>query len=176
MRRGVIAELPDEPSLLRAVRGLRARGLSRLEAYTPCMIDGLDEALGRRRSNLAAATAVGAMFGAGGGYFLEWLLNAYLYPINSGGRPPHMPLAYVPIGIEMGFLFGGFATFFAVLIVGRLVKLWEPVCDTPGFASATRSGMWVAISDDDPRFDAAVIAEVVERAGGGRIERFGDLA
>nr|HEX4316791.1 DUF3341 domain-containing protein [Kofleriaceae bacterium] len=174
MRRGVIAELPDEAALLRAVTGLRARGLSKLEAYTPCLIDGLDDALGHRRSNLAAATAVGAVCGAAGGYGLEWLLNGYLYPVQSGGRPPHMPLAFVPIGIEMGFLFGALATVIAVLVVGKLVKLWEPVCEVPGFGSATRAGMWIAVAADDARFDEAVIAEVLERSGGGALERFGD--
>jgi hypothetical protein len=170
----VIAELPDDAALLRAVRGLRGRGLTRLEAYTPCIVDGLDEALGRRWSSIAIATAAGGLGGAIGGYGLEWLLAAYLYPVHSGLRPPHMPLAFVPIGIEMGFLFGALVTFLAVLAAARLLSPWHPVFEVPGFESASRDGMWLAVDRSDPRFDAGEVASVIERAGGTTPSPFGD--
>jgi hypothetical protein len=172
--RGVMAELHDEAALVAAARELRARGVTRIEAYTPYRVDAFDDAIGTPRSRLSVAAALGALGGGSAGYALEWLFAAYLYPIDSGGRPPHMPLAFVPIGIEMGFLFGALATVIAVLVVGKLVKLWEPVCEVPGFGSATRAGMWIAVAADDARFDEAVIAEVLERSGGGALERFGD--
>jgi hypothetical protein len=173
MRAGVIAELPGELALFRAVRAIRARGWSRLEAYTPYYIEGLDEAMGRHRSPLAIATAGGALFGAIGAYALQWFLVAYLYPIDAGDRPPHMPLAYVPITIEMGFLFGGIVSFLAVLVAARLVKLWEPVNDVPGFVSATRDGFWLAIGRDDPQFDALAIESELAAAGAMRVSWFG---
>ena len=173
MRAGVIAELPGEQALVRAVGKVRGRGWTRLEAYTPYHVEGLEEALGKRRSPLAIATAAGALVGAIGAYLLQWFLVAYLYPVDSGGRPPHMPLAYVPITIEMGFLFGGFASFFGVLFAARLVKLWEPVDDVPGFASATRDGFWLAIGHDDPRFDALAIESELAAAGATRVTWFG---
>jgi hypothetical protein len=48
------------------------------------------------------AAGLGAVAGA---YGLQWLLNAYLYPLDAGGRPAHFPLAFVPITFEMGVLF-----------------------------------------------------------------------
>ena len=32
-----------------------------------------------------------------------------LYPLDEGGRPPHMPLPFTIITVEMGFLFGALA-------------------------------------------------------------------
>ena len=173
MRAGVIAELPGELELFRAVRALRGSGWTRVDAFTPYHVEGSTEALGKSRSPLAMVTAGGALAGAIGAYALQWLLAAYLYPIDSGGRPPHMPLAYVPITLEMGFLFGGIATFVGVLVAARLVKLWEPVCDVPGFTSATGDRFWLAVSRDDPRFDALAIDSVLVAAGATRVRRFG---
>ncbi len=173
MRAGVIAEYPGEAELMRAIRAARGRGWTRLEAYTPFHVEGLDEALGRHRSPLAIATAAGALFGAIGAYALQWFLGAYLPPVTSGGRPPHQPLAHEPITIEMGFLFGGFASFFGVLIASKLVKLWEPVCDVPGFGSSTRDGFWLAVGRDDPRFDALAVESELAATGATRVTWFG---
>lgn len=164
MRRGIAVEVADERALVGLTRALRERGLARLEAYTPYAIPQLDGVLGARRSPMAIVSALGAFCGALGGYALQWLLNAYLYPVDAGGRPPHMPLAFVVITVEMGFLFGGLAAFFGCLAAGRLVRLWEPIQDVEGFGSATRAGYWLAIDAEDPAFDRPAVEAVVAEA------------
>ena len=146
----IAAEYADAEALVRAARVAREKGFAQLEAYTPYAVPELDGALGRRRSPLAIAAGLGGLGGAAGGYALQWLLDAYLFPVNTGGRPPHMPLAFVPITIEMGFLFGGLFVFFACLAAARLFKLWAPIDEVPGFTSATRAGFWLAIETDFP--------------------------
>jgi hypothetical protein len=148
-----MAEYADEDALLHAIAVLRERGWTRLEAYTPHVIRHLDRALGAPKSRLSWIVAVAGVLGAAGGYFLQWWLNAYLYPVDAGNRPAHMPLAYVPITFEMGVLCAGITAFVCVFVMGRLVKLWHPVFETPGFDSATRGGYWLAIDGRDPRFD-----------------------
>lgn len=175
MRRGIAAEYPSEAALLAAIRALRARGLSRLEAYSPIPSPAIDAALGARRSPLAVAAALGALGGAGGGYFLQWLLVAYLYPVDVGARPPHMPLPFTIITVEMGFLFGALAVTAALLVGARLLRLWEPLFEVPGFESATRAGFWLAVSADDPAWDRAAVEDAV-RATAARCARgFGGL-
>jgi hypothetical protein len=176
MRRGVIAEVARAEDLFRAIHLLRDRGLTKLETYTSYPVLGLDLALGARRSPIAVITGIGALAGAAGAYVLQWWLNAYLYPVNSGGRPPHMPLAFVPITIEMGFLFGGLAAFFGALIVGRLVKLWDPVMDVPGIESATRAGFWLAIDADDPRYVLELVSGWLIELGALQVRSFGGAA
>jgi len=173
VKRGIAVEYEELAGLVGAIRLVRARGLEKLEAYTPYAVPELDELLGAKRSPMSYVAGVGALFGAVGGYFLQWLLNAYLYPVNSGGRPPHMPLAFLIITIEMGFLFGGLFAFFGNFIVSGLTKLWEPIADADGFASATRAGYWLAIDADDPRYDAPSLAAALRGTHPKRLELLG---
>src|SRR5205085_2986897 len=117
----------------------------------------IDRALGARRSPLAIAAGVGGLAGAIGGYCLQWLLLAYLYPVDAGGRPPNMPLPFTIITIEMGFLFGALSVCAAFFIGARLFKLWDPIFDVPGFESATRAGFWLAVDASDPAWPHAEI-------------------
>ena len=85
---------------------------------------------------------------------MQWFLVAYLYPIDVGSRPPHMPLPFAIITIEMGFLFGALFVVAGFLVASRLFKLWEPIFEVPGFESVTRAGFWLALGADDPKWDA----------------------
>jgi hypothetical protein len=98
------------------------------------------------------------------------LLNGVLYPLVVGGRPPHFPLAFVPITFEMGVLFASFTAVLGVLWRGRLVRLTDDVQGTPGFESATRDRFWLEILAADPAFDPdRTRADLVE-TGALRIE------
>jgi hypothetical protein len=176
MKRGIAAEYDDLAGLVAAIRAARARGIAKIAAYTPYPVPELDEVLEAKPSPLWFVAAAGAIFGAGGAYFLQWLLDGYLYPVNSGGRPAHMPLAYVIITIEMGFLFGGLFVFFGNLFAARLVRLWRPIDDADGFESVTRAGYWLAIDAGDPRYDAPMLAAALRATQPKRLELFGDGA
>jgi hypothetical protein len=175
MRRGIAAEYGEIANLVDAAQAVRACGVTGLEAYTPFAVPELDRVLDARRSPMAIITAIGALGGVLGAYGLQWLLNAYLYPVLSGGRPPHMPLAYVIITIEMGFLFGGLSAFFGCVAVARLGRLWQPIFDIPGFESETRAAFWLAVDADDPRFEVGAIDAALRHASATRVERFGVL-
>ena len=166
-----IAEYLQPAALLRAVHQLRDQGYSRLKVYSPHVVDDLDAALGVPRSRFAWVIAAAGVAGAATGYGAQWLLQAQLYPVDTGGRPPHMPLAYVPITFEMGVLAAGLCAFFGVLALARLVKLWDPVFEVDGFESATRAGYWLAIDARDPRFDAERTLEDLRATAPTRIER-----
>lgn len=153
MKSGIAAEFADEATLLAAIHRVRDHGLTRLETYGPVPSEAIDLALGKERSSLSVAAGIGGLCGAAGAYALQWFLVAYLYPVDLGGRPPHMPLPYLIITIEMGFLFGALAVFVAFLVACRLVRLWDPINDVPGFESATRDHFWLAIDGDDPALD-----------------------
>ncbi len=51
-RPAVMAAFASGPALLGGLRALRDAGLSRFDAFTPYEVDGLQEALGVRRSRL----------------------------------------------------------------------------------------------------------------------------
>lgn len=176
MRGGLAAEYLSTESLVAAIRSLRGRGLHRLEAYSPVPSREIDAALGARRSPLAIAAGIGALAGAIGGYALQWLLVAYLYPVDVGSRPPHMPLPFTIITIEMGFLLGALAAVVAFVVASRLFKLWEPLFEVPGFESATRAAFWLAVDARDPAWDRSVIEAALRDTGANRVHAFGGVA
>jgi hypothetical protein len=166
-----IAEYPDQGALLRAIGQLRDLGYRRLHVYSPHAVEDLDAALGVPKPRFAWVIALAGVAGASAGYGAQWLLQAQLYPVDTGGRPPHMPLAYVPITFEMGVLGAGLCAFFGVLALARLLKLWDPVFEVAGFESATRASYWLCVDARDPHFDDARTLEDLRATAPVRVER-----
>jgi hypothetical protein len=164
----LLAEFDAPEPLARAVRALRDLGYRRLDAYTPYSTEVVREALGQRPSRLPLAVFAGGIAGAGAAYFLQWLTVAYLYPLDVGGRPPHMPLAFVPITFEMGILAAAFTAVLGVLIRGRLVVLWDPVFEAEGFETASADRFWLAVDGRDRNFAPDLLAEELVRLGARR--------
>jgi Protein of unknown function (DUF3341) len=166
----LLAEFEDEAAIIGAIRRLREEGYPRLEVYLPFPSHEVEESLGARRSRLPLAIFVCGICGAGGAYFLQWLLVGYLYPLEVGGRPPHFPLAFVIITFEMGVLAASLCAFFGTLILGRLVRLTDDVQATPGFGSATRDRFWLEVSTPDPAHGPERARELLGDAGALRVE------
>lgn len=151
MRDAVFAEYPSMEALLVAIDRMRALGHQRLDVRTPYAGDELRRALGHRRSILPWIVLAGGLLGAGGAYFLQWLLVAHLYPLNVGGRPPHMPLAFFIITFEMGVLGAALSGFATLLWGARLFRLYDPSFEIDGIESASVDRFWLrlATTDDD---------------------------
>src|SRR5690606_38456228 len=130
-------------------------GTTKLDAYTPYPLDSVERALGLQRSRLPKLCAAAAFLGASAAYLLQWYLEAHLYPLNSGGRPVHFPLAFFIITFEMGVLAAGLTAFFGVLFTCRLLTLWDPVDEIAGFESATNHRYWLVVTGHDARGDDA---------------------
>jgi hypothetical protein len=162
MTESLLIEFRTPAELARAARVLRARGHVKLDAYTPYSTEEVREALGLRPSRLPLAVFCAALVGAGGAYALEWLTVAHLYPLSVGARPPHMPLPFVPISFEMGVLAAAATAFIGVLVLGRLVKLWDPVFEVPGFDTAMVDRFWLRVDAAGEAFDPAEIREGIE--------------
>ena len=170
----LLAEFSTEAELAAAIRELRGAGHRRLEAYLPFPSHEVEDALAQPRSRLPIAVFVAGIGAAGGAYALQWLVDAYLYPLIVGGRPPHFPLAFVIITFEMGVLFASLCAFGGTLVLGRLVRLVDEVQATPGFESATRDRFWLEVSARDRVFDAELTPAALLRAGASRVERVED--
>jgi ActD protein len=159
----LLVEFDSPAALAGAARLLRERGHATLDAYAPYSTEEVREALGHPPSRLPYAVFVAGMVGAGGAYALEWYTTGHLYPLNVGGRPPHMPLAYVPISFEMGVLAAAFTAFVAVLVLGDLVRWHDPVFEVPGFESASVDRFWLRV--DEAGLDPAAIRAALEPLG-----------
>jgi ActD protein len=153
MHRLLLAEFDSAEALAEAATALRQRGYRKLDAHTPYSTETVREALQVEDSRLGRRVLAAGLLGAVLAYLLQWYLVAYLYPLDVGGRPPHFPVAFVPIAFEMGILAASVTAFVSVFSLGRLVRLWDPVFEAPGFESASIDGFWLRVDGADPLFD-----------------------
>ncbi|HEU4611619.1 MAG TPA: DUF3341 domain-containing protein [Kofleriaceae bacterium] len=166
----MLAEYTDEDALIEALQRMREKGYRQLEVYMPFPSHEVEDALDRPRSRLGFVIGIIGLGAAGCAYALQWLLEGHLYPLVVGAHPPHFPLAFVLITFEMGVLFAGFASFFGVLRVGRLVRLTDAVQSTPGFESVTVDKFWLEVLASDPEYDLERTQADLRDAGALRVE------
>jgi hypothetical protein len=149
VRRRLLARFPRDEALVDAARALSRAGFAEVDAHTPYPVEGLAEALRLRPSTMPRWVLIGALVGALVGYLLQWYTNAYDFPLDVGGRPPHGPLAFVPITFECAVLFGAFAAFFGLLARLGLPRLCHPVLGSPRLSGATRDQLWLSLVTDE---------------------------
>ena len=145
MRDALYAEFGTIDGLLGAIDTLKKQGHLRLDAFTPYPSHEVDHALDLGRSRLPFLVGVIGLSTAAFAYFLQWLLEAYLYPLNVGSRPPHFPLAFIIITFEMGVLGAGLTATVGALALAKLPTLWKPVDEIPGFSGATDDRFWLVV-------------------------------
>jgi len=162
---GVIAEYDTPEQVLVAAEAARKAGYTRMDAYTPHPVEGLDDALGLAPTNLGFVVLAMGLFGAAAGYFLQWYSAAVFYPLNIGGRPLHDWPTYVVITFEVTVLLAAFTAGLYMLARNGLPRPYHPVFNTPGFERATRDGYYLCIETVDPRFDEQGVRGFLEGTG-----------
>jgi hypothetical protein len=149
MRALVLAEFELEHALLGAVRVLRGKGHHALDIHSPYPLHGADEALGLRRSTVPLVALVAGVVGACTGYFIQWYMNAFDWPINVGGRPPHSAPAFIPVTFELGVLFAALAIFGGLLFgYFRFPRVHHPAFEVEAFRSASIDALWLSAEVD----------------------------
>jgi len=145
MKAYVLGEFEREEALLGAARALRARPGITVDLHSPYPLHGSDEALGLKRSTVPLVALVAGLTGAIVGYLLQWYVNAFDWPLDVGGRPPHSAPAFIPVTFELGVLFAAFSIFLG-LIGGYFgfPRLHHPVFEVEAFRSASIDGLWLS--------------------------------
>ncbi len=167
---GVVAEFTTTQDLLHAAERVRAEGWTRLDAYTPFPVHGLDRVLGQGGSKVPWIVLMGSILGFSGGLWLQWWTAAVNYPIKIAGKPYFSIPAFVPVTFEATILISAFAAVFGMLALNRLPQLYHPVFKHPTFHRASNDRFFLAIEADDPKFDRERAREMLVRAGGGSVE------
>jgi len=175
--RGIIAEYGTPEELVAAVRELRAYGLGDLDTFTPYPVREVEPLIGVRRSPIPRWVLAGGLLGAALAYLIEWWCAAVSYPVIVGGRPYHSAPAFVPIAFETAILVASLTAFVAVIVYARLLRLYDPVFETPGFERASVDRFWVAAFVDATVFreleaDEAELRGKLESAGAMRVVLF----
>ncbi len=149
---GLLAEFPSAEALCAAARHARENGYTRVEAYSPFAIEGLDDIVGADKGWIAPLTLLGGIIGGAGTYFLQWYAAVVDYPINIGGRPLHSWPAFIPATFEITILGAAVAAVLAMLVLNGLPQLYHPLFEVEEFELASRNRFFLCLPARDPVF------------------------
>jgi hypothetical protein len=161
----LLAEFDNPETLLDAAHQARAAGYLNLDAYTPFPVEGLAEAIGFKRNDVALIVLLGGIAGGLGGYFMEWFANVISFPINIGGRPLNSWPAFIPITFELTILSASLCAVIGMLALNGLPMPYHPVFSAPRFDLASQERFFLSILATDPLFDRTATEELLTRLG-----------
>jgi mono/diheme cytochrome c family protein len=159
---GLVAEFDSPDALLAAGSQVRNEGYSRLDAFTPFPIHGMDEALGIRPTGLPWLVLLAGLSGGTVALVGAWWTNAIDYPYLISGKPLFSLPANIPVIFELTILLAGAAAFFGMLALNRLPRLSNPLFRSANFLRATTDRFFLLIEATDPKFDAAQTRALLE--------------
>lgn len=162
---GVMAQFDDPDILVAATKRAYEAGYRKMDAFSPFLVEGLAEALGRRGTAVPLIVLIGGIVGGCGGYFMEWFATTIHYPLNIGGRPFHSWPAYIPITFELTVLCASLSALVAMLALNHLPEPYHPVFNAPGFERASQDRFFLCIEAADPKFDRASALKFLESLG-----------
>ena len=120
---GVLGFYDDPQSLLEATAKVRDSHFKNFDCYTPYPVHGLEHAQGLPRSRVPYITGLFAFTGTTCAFLWEYAASKTWWPHIIGGKPFNSLPAFVPIIFELSILFGGLATFWAMVCFNRLPNL-----------------------------------------------------
>lgn len=159
---GLLAAFDSPDALTAVIERFRARGFTRLDAFTPYPVEGLAEKLGGRPSRLPVYTFIGGALGMAAILGLQFYSVLVDYPINVGGRPlASWPAFFIP-GFECTILGAALTAFFGMLAGNRLPRHYHPVFNAESFSFAGGDRFYLLIGADDPRYSRARVKRMLQ--------------
>jgi hypothetical protein len=159
---GLMAEFDNPTALVNATRAARDKGFRKLDAYSPFPIEELSEALHLHKNRLPLIVLLAGICGGLLGYYLQYFVTVWYFPINIAGRPLHSWPSYIVITFEVTILFAAISTVLGLLALCGLPMPYHPVFNVPRFAAASRSRFFLCIESTDPLFDRDRTVEFLE--------------
>jgi len=157
---GLVAQFDDPDSLVHACEKAKNSGYTKMDAYTPFPIHGIDDAIGIRRTGLpfiVLVVALGAVcLGLGMQYYTNAVEESPLFPgyaFKISGKPLFSLPANIPVTFEVIVLSSAFATFFGMWLLNGLPRLSNPLHRIERFKRVTNDKFFLMIPADDSKFE-----------------------
>jgi hypothetical protein len=167
---GLVAEFDDDRQLVKAGRAAREFGYSKLDAFTPFPVHGIDEAIGVPRSKLGWIVACGGTAGLFAAVLLIWYTGVISYPLVIGGKPLFSVEFSVPPMFELTVLVSSFAAVLGMFALNRLPTYYHPIFNYSNAEKLTDDAFLLAIEASDPLFDPDESAKLMQSMGARRTE------
>jgi hypothetical protein len=159
---GVMAEFDNPNRLVAAARRTYEVGYRRINGYSPYPIEELWEAIGFHHTSLPVIVLIGGIIGGLGGFFMQYYLAVFDYPLNVGGKPFNSWPAFIPITFEMTILCAALAAVFGMLALNKLPQPYHPVFNAPNFKLASRDHFFLVIEANDPKYNHGEVVEFLK--------------
>jgi hypothetical protein len=167
---GLIAEYDTPDQVVRAAEAARKAGYTKMDAYSPHPVEGIEDALGLKPTRLGFVVLAMGLIGVAAGFGMQWYAGAEFYPLNIGGRPLNPWPAYIVITFEVTVLLSAFTAGLFMLARNGLPRPYHSIFNAPGFERASRDGYYLCVESVDPRFDAGGVRTFLEGTGPVRVE------
>src|SRR3954463_2560755 len=163
---GLMAEFETAGELVAAARRTKEAGFKKFDAYTPFPIHELDDAMDLHDNRVSLFTLIGGLLGCAGGFGLASWISAVAWPLNIGGRPLLSVPMWIPVTFECTILIGGLTAAISMILMNGLPQPYHPVFNVERFANnASRSGFFLCIEAEDPKFDREMTTGFLKSLG-----------
>lgn len=159
---GLMAEFDSPERLITACNAAREAGYESLGAYTPYPIHEVWEAIGHRKSKLPLIVLCGGLFGAVGGFFLQYWASVVAYPLNIGGRPFNSWVAFIVPAFETTILCASFAAVLGMFFLNGLPQPYHPAFNVERFAEASNDRYFLMITTKNESFEPEAVRTLLE--------------
>ncbi len=167
---GWMAEYADDNQLLDAARKVKDSGYTRIDAFAPFAIHGIDEALGIKPTVLPWFTLCAGFAGVTVALTMEYWMNAVSYPYIISGKPYASWPAFIPVAFELTVLFSAFTTLFAMLGLNGLPRFSSPMFANPKFDRTTDDRFFLWIDSQDKYFNSEKVQSLLASTGALSVE------
>jgi ActD protein len=162
----------DSQRAVQVLRSLHELGYSRLDVCSPYRLEDAEPYLSARPTRLSLRVFAGGVVGAVTAYGLQYWTSVWVYPFEIAGSPLHSWPAFLPFTFEFSVLMASLIAFVSAFRLGGLPRYHHPTFDLPEFDRVSRDRFMILVSDEDPRFRAEEVEEVLKSAGGEGIHAY----